>query len=160
MSVCSCHVTYAFQSESTLCSCLNVRELLARTSLAKWLSVRLRTKWFWVRVQLQSLHYLLFQRNLIFIKFQVLSSSVRGWCRKIYLERHSENSFLLKLKTADIFWFNPFCHIVEKWPNILEKSFILLKNWIKRTYFAKKNWKHFQFTVRGSVEPLKIWKIY
>ena len=23
---------------------------------AKWLSVRLRTKWFWVRVQLQSLH--------------------------------------------------------------------------------------------------------
>ena len=26
------------------------------TSLAKWLSVRLRTKWFWVRVQLQSLN--------------------------------------------------------------------------------------------------------
>ena len=26
-------------------------------SLAKWLSVRLRTKWFWVRVQLQSLHF-------------------------------------------------------------------------------------------------------
>ena len=27
-------------------------------SLAKWLSVRLRTKWFWVRVQLQMLHRL------------------------------------------------------------------------------------------------------
>ena len=27
--VCSCHVTYAFQSESTLYSCLNVTELLA-----------------------------------------------------------------------------------------------------------------------------------
>ena len=27
-------------------------------SLAKWLSVRLRTKWFWVRVQLQSLQIL------------------------------------------------------------------------------------------------------
>ena len=54
--VCSCHVTYAFESESTLYSCLNVKELLARSrSLAKWLSVRLRTKWFWVRVQLQSL---------------------------------------------------------------------------------------------------------
>ena len=25
--------------------------------LAKWLSVRLRTKWLWVRVQLQSLKY-------------------------------------------------------------------------------------------------------
>ena len=74
----SCRVTW-IQSESTLCSCLNVKELLARSrreisrlsdcnwtrtqnhlvvlkrrlnrwaklvSLAKWLSVRLRTKWF------------------------------------------------------------------------------------------------------------------
>ena len=30
MTVCSYHVTYAFQSESTLYSCLNVKELLAR----------------------------------------------------------------------------------------------------------------------------------
>ena len=29
--VCSCHVTYAFQSESTLYSCLNVKELFARS---------------------------------------------------------------------------------------------------------------------------------
>ena len=29
--VCSCHVTYAFESESTLYSCLNVKELLARS---------------------------------------------------------------------------------------------------------------------------------
>ena len=28
---------------------------LSQNYLAKWLSVRLRTKWFWVRVQLQSL---------------------------------------------------------------------------------------------------------
>ena len=79
--VCSGHVKYAFQSESTIYSCLNVRKLLARSRreiwslsdcnwtwnqnhlvrkqtlnpLTKWLSVRLRTKWFWVRVQLQSL---------------------------------------------------------------------------------------------------------
>ena len=44
--VCSCHVTYAFQSKSTLYSYLTVKELFAR-SLAKWLSIRLRTKWFW-----------------------------------------------------------------------------------------------------------------
>ena len=31
MTVCSCHVTYAFESESTLYSCLNVKELLARS---------------------------------------------------------------------------------------------------------------------------------
>ena len=70
-TVCSCHVTYAFQSECTLYICLNVKELLARNrrdiwslsehivkctaSLAKWLSVRLRIKWLWVRVPLQSL---------------------------------------------------------------------------------------------------------
>ena len=29
--VCSCHITYAFQSESTLYVCLNVKELLARS---------------------------------------------------------------------------------------------------------------------------------
>ena len=28
LTVCSCHVTYMFQSESTLYSCLNVKELL------------------------------------------------------------------------------------------------------------------------------------
>ena len=40
------HVTYEFHSESTLYSL---------ASLAKWLSVRLRTKWLWVRIPLQLL---------------------------------------------------------------------------------------------------------
>ena len=31
VAVCSCHVTYAFQSESTLYSCLNFKELLVRS---------------------------------------------------------------------------------------------------------------------------------
>ena len=31
LTVCSCHVTYTVQSESTLYSCLNVKELLARS---------------------------------------------------------------------------------------------------------------------------------
>ena len=31
LTVCSCHVTYAFESESTLYSCLNVKELQARS---------------------------------------------------------------------------------------------------------------------------------
>ena len=88
-TVCSCHVTYAFQSESTLYSYLNVKELLARSRheiwilsdsnwnqtqnhlvckrtlnhLAKWLSVRLRTKWLWVRFQLQSLEQKLWEKK-------------------------------------------------------------------------------------------------
>ena len=86
VTVCSCHVTYAFQSESTLYSCLNVKELLARsrreiwrlshcnwtlTSLARWLSVCLRTKWFWVRVKLQSFILLLIlrEKSLVCITF-------------------------------------------------------------------------------------------
>ena len=36
LSVCSYHVTYAFQSESTLYSCLNVKELLARSRREIW----------------------------------------------------------------------------------------------------------------------------
>ena len=35
-TVCSYHVTYAFQSESTLYSCLNVKELLARNRREIW----------------------------------------------------------------------------------------------------------------------------
>ena len=89
LTVCSYHVTYAFLSESTLYSCLNVTEFLVQSRreiwslsdynwtrthnhlvhkrtlnhLAKWfvyeqmvrlLSVRLWTKWLWVRAQLQS----------------------------------------------------------------------------------------------------------
>ena len=81
MTVCSYHVTYTFQSESTLYGCLNIKELIARNrrdiwslsdyngarthnqlvckptlnhlaKLAKGLSVRLRIKWLWVRVLL------------------------------------------------------------------------------------------------------------
>ena len=81
LPVCCYCVMYAFQSESALCSCLNVKELLAQkrydiwslsdsnriwthnhlvlkwtlNHLAKWLSVRLWTKWLWVRIPLLSL---------------------------------------------------------------------------------------------------------
>ena len=36
LAVSSCHVTYAFQSESTLYSCLNVKEVLARSRCEIW----------------------------------------------------------------------------------------------------------------------------
>ena len=38
LPVCSCHVTYAFQSKSTLYSCLNVKELLAQNRREIWSS--------------------------------------------------------------------------------------------------------------------------
>ena len=36
LAVCSYHVPYVFQSESTLCSCLNVKELLAQNRHKFW----------------------------------------------------------------------------------------------------------------------------
>ena len=36
VTACFCHVTFAFQSESTLYSCLNVKELLARSRRKLW----------------------------------------------------------------------------------------------------------------------------
>ena len=36
LTVCSCHVTYKFESESTLCSCLNVTEFLAESRRKIW----------------------------------------------------------------------------------------------------------------------------
>ena len=44
-TVCSYHVTYAFQSESTLYSCLNVKELLARSRREIW--TLSDCKWTW-----------------------------------------------------------------------------------------------------------------
>ena len=86
MIACYYHVTYVFESESTLYTCLNVKEVLAwnrrniwslsdkngirthnhlvriRTlnhlaSLGKWLSVHLRTTRLWVRIPLLSHKY-------------------------------------------------------------------------------------------------------
>ena len=57
--LCPCNDTYAFQNESTLYSCLNVNAKWLKgwivEYLAKCLSVRLRTKWFWVLIRFQSL---------------------------------------------------------------------------------------------------------
>ena len=46
-TVCSCHVTYAFQSESTLYSCLNVKEFLARS----WRQIWSLSECNWTRTQ-------------------------------------------------------------------------------------------------------------
>ena len=58
LTVCSYHVTCAFQSESTLYSCLNFKELFARNKRGIYLHVRLRNKWLWVRIQLQPLGFM------------------------------------------------------------------------------------------------------
>ena len=107
LTVCSYHVIYSFQSESSFYSCLNVKELLTRSkqeiwslsdwngtwthnylvrkqtlnhlaklaNLAKWLSVRLWTKWLWVWVPLQSLTIF----NFLYL-FSILYAKNRHYC--------------------------------------------------------------------------------
>ena len=59
LTVFSYHVSCAFQSESTLYSWLNFKELLSRNRRGIHLSVRLRTKWQWVGILLQALGFIL-----------------------------------------------------------------------------------------------------
>ena len=90
--VCSYHVTYAFQSESTLW--LNGWVFLYEVwaTLAKWLSVRLRTNWLCVRVPLQGYSFLC----PIFVSVQVLSKLNS----KVINQFHSTGLFLYPLKTS------------------------------------------------------------
>ena len=48
-------IVYNFLDNCILKLRPSLRNRIWPTSLAKWLSVRLRTKWLWVRVQLQSI---------------------------------------------------------------------------------------------------------
>ena len=92
LTLCSYHARYTFQSEPTLCSCVDVKKRLAgsrrkilvykRTlnrlaklaSLTKCLSVRLWTKWLWVRIHLQSLIFDFSQTSarlgVVYLKFK------------------------------------------------------------------------------------------
>ena len=89
-AVCYYHVMYAFQSESTFHSCLNVKgtprtkqgniwslndELVWPNGwvnqLRKWLNVPLRTKWLWVQISLLTLKDEIFSENTIC--FQLLT---------------------------------------------------------------------------------------
>ena len=58
LTVCSYHVTCAFQSESTLYSFLNFKELFPQNRCGIYLSVRLRTKWLWIGILLQPLRFI------------------------------------------------------------------------------------------------------
>ena len=60
---------------------LNHLAMASFASLAKWLSVRLRTKWLWVRVPLQSLKHYIFVINIMMMlqrKPLELSQSLRN----------------------------------------------------------------------------------
>ena len=81
-TVCSCHVMYAFQSESTLYSWLNVKELLARSRHKIWsLS---DSNWTWTHNHLvckQTLNHLTKLGQMIELCCEYLSV----WCIWLYV---------------------------------------------------------------------------
>ena len=92
MNVCSCHVTYAFQSESTLCSCLNVKELLARSSREIWSLSDCN----WTRT-----HNYLVRKIIKASNFVILSSLREVWetsvrCYWKFVFKHKLGPFLLE----------------------------------------------------------------
>ena len=112
LTVCSCHVTYAFQSESTLYSCLNIKELLTQNrckiwSLAKWLSVHLQIKWLQVQVQftvtqtsnfapISSKEFLDIQATRVWIHFEMHTWHEKTYSQMPHTDKYSQHSFIIK----------------------------------------------------------------
>ena len=98
VTVCSCYVTYAFQSESTLYSRLNVKERLARSRLEIWsLS---ECNWTWTQnhlVRKWTLNHLAKLANLtkvwpngwVFVN-ELSGSGFESSCSPLYSYRTSE----------------------------------------------------------------------
>ena len=119
ITVCSYYVTYAFQSESTLCSCLNVKQLLARNrryiwSLSDWNGTRTHNHFvrkrtlnhLWVRVPLQS-HTVFNQQviiNLFLIDIHVFSlyfpTFISLFSLIVYLVRFNTNNILTRVSIS------------------------------------------------------------
>ena len=134
LTVCSYHVTYAFQSESTLYSCLNVKELLAWSrrviwSLSdwNWLSVRLRTKWFWVRVQFESLIVFIFVFPKLFRSF-----SFSNKCCVSYLAK--PQWYFQKIRANNYIKLEP-CHLCSNPMKTFETPFFQIVDFSTRTWF-------------------------
>ena len=134
LTVCSYHVTYAFQSESILYNCLNVKELLAWSrrviwSLSdwNWLSVRLRTKWFWVRVQFESLIVFIFVFPKLFRSF-----SFSNKCCVSYLAK--PQWYFQKIRANNYIKLEP-CHLCSNPMKTFETPFFQIVDFSTRTWF-------------------------
>ena len=130
LTVCSCHVSYAFQSESTFYSCLNVKEFLARM---------IREIWSLTDCTLTgTLNHLFRKQTLTHLAKLakrlacVLSSYLYGAFDCMYFSCHvhvserihcsvvvwmSRNSLLEEGAKFEVYcnWTATLCHLVHKW---------------------------------------------
>ena len=84
ITVCSCHVTYAFQSESTPYSCLNVKELFARSRRKIW---RL-SDYNWTGTQ----NHLVLKRTLNHLAMKRVRDMTRTYSQMNRTDKYSEHS--------------------------------------------------------------------
>ena len=114
LTVCSCHDTYAFQSESTLYSCLNVKKLLSwsrceiwKLSECNWTQTQnhlvliwtlnhVRTKWFWVRGSASRKEFLEIQTTIAcgFI-MKCVRDMTRTYSQMRCADKYSEHSSII-----------------------------------------------------------------
>ena len=104
-SVCSCHVTWAFQSESTLYSWLNVKELLTQSRCKIWSLSDCN----WTRTQ----NHLVCKGTLSHLaKLQILRLL---WARNSLISRqlYSVDSLWTRTWNEKMFWLNGWVFIYE-----------------------------------------------
>ena len=142
-----------FQSESILCSWLNVNDFLARSRREIWglsdcnwtrthkhlvhkrspnyVSIRLWTKWFVVRVQLQSLKHYLF----LFVTFLgelFFSSSMIVSFFYVCLVHFVQYLFVLISDIVACIKQNDFSHFMK---NFSGKGFLLCDVWFRGLFY-------------------------
>ena len=103
-AVCSYHVTYAFQSESTLYSCLNVKQLLARSRSKIW-SLNYRN---WIRTHNHLVRKWTLNHLAKLAKWLncVVSTCLYGAFNCMFLEFHIKLSKILLTACADELLYN------------------------------------------------------
>ena len=133
-TVCFCHVTYGFQSESTLYSCLNVKELLAQNRRKIWSLSDCN----WT----QTLNHLVCKRTLNHLAKQTslvkwLSVCLRTKCLWVWVQVYSQKTGFWPLFIGYIFrkTAGGSLTLKFKWPNFTS-YFSISKN--SSTYF----WRH------------------
>ena len=122
ITVCSCHVTYAFQSESTLYICLNVREPLARSrreisslSECNWTGTRKQLVYKRTLNHLDKLAVPVQLQSLISINFQKTQYFEFGNLETFRHKKILTKTFLKKKKKKKKKKFTERLHMTKLW---------------------------------------------
>ena len=98
LTVCSCHVTYAYQSESTLYSYLNVNELLARSRREIWRLSDCNCSRTQNDLLRRNEHSTILPNGWMFV-YKLSGSEFESSCSQLKQTLHNKNEKMNKLKS-------------------------------------------------------------